>query len=179
MLAACKARAAKQLRAATDRIKVVYEGQRTDRTSAVNGLAPTRAGERGFQCSFNASGRRIVRFVADPPQKVAERRNDSAERAGLGQFDASGEMPCTLPGQPKTRCPFQVARAGAGSATVVVRWPDGRSRALFFDKGKLTSADTSQADGYGRISQRKSGDLNTISVGRERYEFPDAVLFGG
>jgi hypothetical protein len=103
-----------------------------------------------------------------------------AERAGTGDFDARGQVPCAQhKGQPMGQCPFGVARASGGTATVVVTRPDGRTRALFFQKGRFLSPDTSQADGYPEVHAEKQSDLNLIRVGQERYEIPDAVIFGG
>jgi len=115
---------------------------------------------------------------AQPAEAAVE--DNSAERAGRGDFDATGIMPCAkAEGQPMTQCNFGVARAGNGTATVVVTMPDGRKRALFFTNGKLSGADTSQADGYGEVSSEKRGDLYMIKVGSERYEMPEAVIYGG
>jgi len=77
------------------------------------------------------------------------------------------------------QCDFGVARDGGGSATVVVTMPDGRKRAIFFEKGKAVSADLSQADGNMEFSATKESDLDTIRAGDERYEIPEAVVFGG
>ena len=70
-------------------------------------------------------------------------------------------------------------RAGGGYATIVVTKPDGVSRAIYFVRGQLLGADTSQADGYPPVSGDKENDLSFIKVGDERYEIPDAVIFGG
>ena len=106
--------------------------------------------------------------------------DSAASRAGRGEFDAVGTIPCAqFRGQPTTACSFGVARETGGTATVVVTRPDGSSRALFFEKGALLSADTSQADGYPEISSRREADLTFVRVGDERYEVPDAVTFGG
>jgi hypothetical protein len=106
--------------------------------------------------------------------------DDSAARAGAGKFDATGPMPCAqAAGQPMGQCEFGVARAGGGSATVVVTKPDGAKRMLFFTKGEFTSADTSQADGNPEVSATREGDLTKVKVGTERYEIIDAVIFGG
>ena len=106
--------------------------------------------------------------------------DDSALRAGQGQFDATGRIPCAqFAGQPMTECRFGVARAGGGYATVVVTKPDGVSRAIFFRMGKPIAANTSQADGYPAFRASKEVDLNLIRVGDERYEIPDAVILGG
>lgn len=115
--------------------------------------------------------------AAPEPEAIGD---NSAERAGMGDFDATGQIPCAqAEGQPMNQCNFGVARAGNGTATVVVTKPDGSKRALFFTNGKLTGADTSQADGYGEVSSEKQGDLYMIRVGTERYEIPEAVIYGG
>lgn len=101
-------------------------------------------------------------------------------RAGQGAFDATGKVPCAqFAGQPMRQCSFGVARDGGGTATVSVTRPDGLRRALFFQDGRFVSADTGQADGYPAVSSRKEIDLHMIRVGQERYEIPDAAIFGG
>ena len=77
------------------------------------------------------------------------------------------------------QCNFGVARDPGGSATVVVSLPDGRTRAIFFEKGKAVSADLSQADGSQHFRAKKQADLYLIEAGNERYEIPEAVIFGG
>jgi hypothetical protein len=78
-----------------------------------------------------------------------------------------------------TECEFGVARAGGGYATVVIKKPDGRTRAIFFRMGKPIGADTSEADGYPEFRATKNNDPNLIHIGNERYEIPDAVVLGG
>lgn len=118
--------------------------------------------------------------AVSPDGSVATGPDDSALRAGRGEFDATGNIPCAqVTGQPMTQCEFSVARAGGGYATVVIKRPDGRSRAVFFRMGKAIGADTSQADGYPEFRASKEGDLNLVRVGSERYEIPDAVILGG
>lgn len=105
---------------------------------------------------------------------------NNATRAGNGDFDATGKIPCAqYAGQPMAQCDFGVSREGNGNATVVITKPDGVTRAIFFINGEANSADTSQADGYGEFQAQREGDLNLIRVGEERYEIPDAVVFGG
>ena len=94
-------------------------------------------------------------------------------------YHATGEVPCVLgSGQPKGSCRFGVVRTSAGSGTVTVTKPDGRTRSIFFEKGRATGYDMSQAD-PGEFSARKQGDTSLISIGQERYEIPDAVISGG
>ncbi len=105
--------------------------------------------------------------------------DDSALRAGEGRFDATGNIPCAqAPGQPMADCEFGVARSGGGYATMVIKRPEGRTRAIFFRMGIPIGADTSQADGYPEFSATKENDLHMIRIGSERYEIPDAVLLG-
>lgn len=118
--------------------------------------------------------------AVSPNGAVAIGPDDSAVRAGASKFDATGMIPCAFSaGQPMAQCEFGVARAGGGYATVVVKRPDGRTRAIFFRMGKAVGADTSQADGYAPFKVRRDNGLNLIRIGTERYELPDAVPLGG
>lgn len=121
----------------------------------------------------------FLRGAVSADGSVATGPDDSALRAGEGKFDATGKLPCAQSvGQPMTQCDFGVARAGGGYAAVVIKKPDGRTRAVFFRMGKPVGADTSEAD-PGRFSAARESDLNLIRVGTERYEIPDAVVVGG
>jgi len=115
-----------------------------------------------------------------PDGKPAMGPDDSALRAGRGEFDATGQLPCARQAsQPMAQCEFGVARAGGGYATVVVKHADGRSRAIYFRMGRPIGADTSQADGYKEFRASREKDLNLVRVGEERYEIADAVVLGG
>lgn len=104
----------------------------------------------------------------------------ATQRAGEGKFNATGPIPCAqYKGQPMGQCTMGVARAGGGTATVVVTHPDGRKRFIFFEKGKAIGADLSQADGNMTFRATKEADLYQINAGDERYEIPEAVIFGG
>jgi heat shock protein HslJ len=122
----------------------------------------------------------FLKPAVSPDGSVATGPDDSALRAGQGDFDATGQIPCAqYPGQPMTECEFGVARAGGGYATVVIKKPDGRTRAIFFRMGKPIGADTSEADGYPEFRATKENDLHLIRLGNERYEIPDVVVLGG
>jgi len=122
----------------------------------------------------------FLKPAVSPDGSAAMGPDDSALRAGQGDFDATGTIPCAeYKGQPMGQCEFGVARAGGGYATVVVKKPDGLTRAIFFRMGKPIGADTSQADGYPEFRATKESDLNLIRIGDERYEIPDAVILGG
>jgi hypothetical protein len=122
----------------------------------------------------------FLKPAVSPNGSVATGPDDSALRAGQGKFDATGPLPCAqYLDQPMGECEFGVARAGGGYATVIIKKFDGRPRAIFFRMGKPIGADTSQADGYPEFRATKESDLHLIRVGNERYEIPDAVVFGG
>ncbi len=94
-------------------------------------------------------------------------------------YHATGKIPCAMAeAQPTNSCGFGVRREGKGSGIVTVTKPDGRTRAIFFKDGKATGCDCSQAD-PGSFRAEKQGDLSVVHIGDERYEIPDAVIFGG
>lgn len=104
----------------------------------------------------------------------------SALRAGQDIFDATGFVPCAKgTGAPMGQCPFGVARDGGGTATLTVIKAGGVPRVLYFADGAFTSSDTSQAGGGFDSSATKEADLFLIRVDDERYEVPEAAIFGG
>lgn len=149
--------------------------------------------DNSYKGTLPSSGQYLVRVFL---MRSAARRNEVANYrlqiniTGGGQsnsdgqtsgtnHNASGEIPCSMGnGQPTRSCSFRVTRQGNGTANVTVTKPDGRTRVIFFERGKAIGADTSQSD-RGQFSAAKEGDLSIIRIGRERYEIPDAVVFGG
>ena len=94
-------------------------------------------------------------------------------------YHATTEIPCSMGGgAPTTSCFAGVTRERGGSGTVTVTKPDGRTRTIFFEKGRATGYDQSQAD-PGKFSASRKGDTTTVHIGQERYEIFDAMLFGG
>src|SRR5579864_4859347 len=104
-------------------------------------------------------------------------------KAKGADFNTTGTLPCArYAGQPTSMCRFGVVRNSDRSAIVTVFWPGGGRRAIFFGAdGKVTGAGTSAANrsAPGKITTRKNADLNLISIGDERYEIVDAILYGG
>jgi hypothetical protein len=94
-------------------------------------------------------------------------------------YNATGMVPCSMgSGAPTTNCNFGVIREGNGSGMVTVTKPDGRTRTIYFKNGRATGYDQSQAD-RGEFRASKESDLYIIHIGDERYEIPEAVIYGG
>ncbi len=105
--------------------------------------------------------------------------DDSSLRASRGDFDASGYIPCAqIRGQPMGECAFGVARSSGGDATVAVTFPNGFKRKLFFTHGAFIRADSSMSGAGFDTDWRTEGDLHIIRVDDQRYELPDAAIFG-
>lgn len=137
-------------------------------------VQPLGGGPRGYAAA------EFLRPAVAPHGVPAFGPDDSAYRAGQGDFDASGKVPCAEhSGQPMGQCDFAVARAGGGYATVVVTHASGAKRAIYFRMGIPIGVSMSEANRCGPYSASKEGDLNMIRCGNERFEVPDAVVLGG
>jgi hypothetical protein len=122
---------------------------------------------------------RLEMIITGAAEKVSTPAPSSDALVKGTDFHATGDIPCTMTlSQPAGSCPFGVKRQGNGSGTVIITKPDGRTRAIFFEKGTATGADVSKADS-GDFKAEKQVDLNIVRIGEERYEIPDAVIFGG
>ncbi|MGD9544648.1 MAG: hypothetical protein AB7F41_06330 [Methylocystis sp.] len=112
---------------------------------------------------------------ARPSTRATQTLAGDAKVAGTA-FHATGEIPCArYAGQPMAQCRFGVIRQGDSDATVRVFWPDGGIRNIYFKRGKAQSSDSRD-----RIRSEKTVDLNQVLIGAtERFEIPDAVIFGG
>lgn len=173
----------------TDRTEAVHINGKKAKVKKVNssyyeatgsGVTISISLDPGAPPSVSYTGKRRAHGICQITDSKQANPASSAERAGQGKFDATGNIPCARhKGQPMGQCPFGVARDGGGTATVVVTHPDGRKRFIFFEKGKAISADLSQADGNMKFRAKKQYDLYMINAGDERYEIPEAVIFGG
>ena len=90
-------------------------------------------------------------------------------------------MTCGPEDAPLTEeCPFGVARAGGGYATVWTGRPDGGSRTIYFRMGVPIGASFAEAEGGEADFQTDRRDDHWfIWVGGYVYEVPDAVVLGG
>jgi hypothetical protein len=103
---------------------------------------------------------------------------DTTPRVDFVTFHASGELPCTVSaGEPMGSCAFGVRREGGGNAIVTIMLPDGPPRTIFFENGALAARGMSEADAAPFEGYRE-GRLFVVTIGPERYEIPDIVVFG-
>jgi hypothetical protein len=117
------------------------------------------------------AGRYLVEGAAPAMAEVPE----GGPRGNGVPFDATGEVSCAaMAGAPMGSCLFGVVRDGPGNAGVWIALGDGTERAILFEGGVPVSADANAP-----LSFAKDGDMFTISVGDERYQFPEAVVNGG
>ena len=182
MMAECRARAGKEFQTRLPNIETKYEGERTDHTHAVNGTAWFSGRTETFQCSFDSSGSRIIRFVVNKPTDAAVTDPQaSADKLVPGTtFNATGNINCArFAGQPLGSCRFGVVREGNGNGSITVFWPDGGNRVIYFEDGTPVRYDESQADGGARMAVGQNADLFTVTIGEQRFEIPDAVISGG
>jgi hypothetical protein len=118
--------------------------------------------------------------AASPSAADDDRLVEASARASQRKFNATGKIPCAQhKGQPMGACDFGVARAGGGTAAVAITRPDGRTRVIFFKAGRAVAADLSQADGDMSFGATQEADLYLIRAGNERYEIPEAAIYGG
>ena len=126
--------------------------------------------------------------VVEETQEAAENAGDAVKEAAVDvkdalvagtNYNATGLVPCTMgDGASAGTCDFGVVREGNGNGYVTITKPDGSKRTIFFEKGKATGYDSSQADNQEFKAVRES-DMYIIHIGEERYEIPDAVIMGG
>ncbi len=105
------------------------------------------------------------------------REPDRRGLVGNGQrFDATGALPCApVLGQPTTSCDFGVIRERRpGYAGLWIAIGNGIERYFLFEEGKPV-----YSNGSGEIAVERLGDLQLLRLGEERYEIPDAVIYGG
>jgi hypothetical protein len=128
-------------------------------------VQPFGGGPRGYVAAD------YLKPAVAPDGSVPTGPETSSLRAGRGDFDATGKIPCAQhAGQPMMQYDFGVARQGGGFATVVVTKTDGVKRAIYFRRGIPSGADTIEAGGSGDFSYEEESDLNLIRVGEDRYE---------
>ena len=104
---------------------------------------------------------------------------DIVERAARGAFDARGDIGCAQErGQALFTCVAGVVRSGSGDAAVAVTFPNGFVRTLYFESRMFVRGSATMS-GTGRDTDWELSDgLHRVRVDDQRYELPDAFVFG-
>lgn len=136
-------------------------------------VRPFRGGPRGFMLADQ------LEPAAGPDGSISMGADDSRHRAGRKDFDASGNVSCAPErGQSLRACSAAVARGDGGDATVVITFPNGFARKLYFVHGEFVSASATMS-GVGRDTDWDLKDgVHRIRVDDQRFELPDALVFG-
>ncbi|MGF6651102.1 hypothetical protein OKW34_001664 [Paraburkholderia youngii] len=127
-----------------------------------------------------ADGVTLISISTEGAQTSSQNGHPPVKESPLS---ASGTLPCERGnGQIRTMCKFGVVHHSDRSTTVVVYWPDGTTRAIFFAvNGRVmgTAASANDQPTPGDTLTSKHAGINLISVGNERYEIEDTILSGG
>lgn len=104
---------------------------------------------------------------------------DTVKRAKAGDFDASATIRCAQEqGQALGVCTAAVARDADGNATVVVTFANGFARTLYFED-RMFMRGSATMSGVGRDTDWEVADgVHLIRVDDQRFELPDALVFG-
>lgn len=95
------------------------------------------------------------------------------------EYHATGMVKCWMDRDASVAdCSFGVIRKGNGTADVHITKTDGSKRVIYFETGKAVGFDTNKASS-GAFNATQQGDTWVVFIGEERYEIPDAVIFGG
>ena len=128
-------------------------------------------------CQVASTNEQIVGFVSGKYLREALAPDADTGSGPDVTFDATGFVPCAVGrGAPTSSCKMGVVRRGGGTATVTVFLPNAETRVLHFQSGDLLLV-----EGKESFQAERDADLLMIRIdgGAERYEVPDAVLFGG
>lgn len=124
-----------------------------------------------------------ITLVSVPRQAASAGEGDGqvdAKVAGT-DYNATADIPCTLPDAAAKTCSAGVTR-GPEQIAIEVSLPGGAKRMLLFDgKGKFVTHGSAQADGSAALtsSATREEDWTIVTVGKEIYRIPDAFVMGG
>jgi uncharacterized protein YraI len=131
-------------------------------------------------CTIRAVGSGVTGWVAGrylvesaPPRRPSV---PDGGPAGNGvPFDATGFVRCAADAEQTLRqCPFGVVREGPGNAGVWIALGDGQERQILFEGGAPVATDPA-----GTLRFDKVDHSFMIRIDDERFEIPDAVVYGG
>lgn len=136
-------------------------------------VRPLAGGARGFVTP------EFLMPARGPDGTVPMGVDDSRHRARKRQYDVRGDAACAQErGQAMGKCTIGVARGTGGDASVVVTFPNGFARTLYFIHGAFMSASATMS-GVGRDTDWEvRGSTHFVRVDDQRYELSNTLVFG-
>ncbi|MEL7091804.1 MAG: hypothetical protein AAFN94_08735 [Pseudomonadota bacterium] len=136
-------------------------------------VRPFRGGARGYVPAA------VLVPARGPDGVIAMGRDDSDRRAKRRDFDVRAEIACAQErGQTLGRCNIGIARGTGGDATAVATFANGFARRLTFQHGEFVFADTTMSGTGTDIEWRLEAGIHHLRVDDQRFDIPDALLFG-
>ena len=103
----------------------------------------------------------------------------ATKRAKAGAFDMTGKVACAQEvGQVMDTCAAAVARASDSAAAVVVTFPNGFARTLIFDDGVFVRGNPTMSGVGTDMEWHLSDSMYFVRVDDQRFELPEALVFG-
>lgn len=104
--------------------------------------------------------------------------DDSRRRAEKRDFDAKSKIACAQErGQALGSCEAATAQSDGGDATVVVTFPNGFQRKLYFIHGEFVRASATMSGVGTDFAWNLTDDLYSIRVDDQRFELPIRLVF--
>lgn len=136
-------------------------------------VAPVRGASKGYVQAAH------VEPAKGPDGMVATGIDDSKRRAREKDFDAESTIACAQEqGQALGECIAAIARSGGGDATVVVTFPNGFSRQLYFTHGQFMRASATMSGVGTDMDWGLQDDTYAIRVDDQRFELSKAFILG-
>lgn len=118
----------------------------------------------------------VGKFLVETAAPAAPATTDGGPVGNGTPFDATGLVNCAVAsGDAMRTCPFGVVRSGPGNAGVWIALGNGQERQILFEDGVPVATEPA---GEIRFEKSPGGDF-AISIGDERYAFPEALVMGG
>ncbi|QPH54944.1 hypothetical protein [Pontivivens ytuae] len=110
--------------------------------------------------------------------QTTSRPDTGLDRARAGAFDAQATIRCAQEvGEALGDCAAGVAHGEWGHATVVVTFPNGFRRILFFAEGTFDRGNPTMSGVGTDTSWSLTDGVHVIRVDDQRFEIPDAFVF--
>jgi hypothetical protein len=95
-------------------------------------------------------------------------------------YHATGPINCMIGGASvASECQFGVVRYGGGTADVVVTRPDATTVTIHFVDGEAVGYERHSRGPEGFSSQTVGNGVTIVTIGQDRYELVEAIMYGG